>query len=118
MTTKLQRVILNHMVERSIVLDSIFGSLADSTRRDILKRVAQAELSISTLAQSYQMSFAAIAKHINVLEAAQLVIKRKVGREQIISANPKMLKVAAVHLEQYEKLWDERFDALAEYLKK
>ena len=99
------------------MLDNVFGSLADSTRRDILKRVSQAELSISTLAQSYKMSFAAIAKHVNVLEAAQLVIKRKEGRQQIISANPKTLHIASTHLELYEKLWDERFAALAEYLK-
>jgi DNA-binding transcriptional ArsR family regulator len=105
------------MVEQSLTLDSIFGSLADSTRRDILRRVAKTELSISALSKSYKMSFAAIAKHINVLEAARLVIKRKEGREQIISVNPKTISIAMNHLEQYEKIWNARFDALDEYLK-
>jgi DNA-binding transcriptional ArsR family regulator len=106
------------MVEQSIELDGIFGSLADATRRDMLKRVAKTELSISALAQSYKMSFAAIAKHVNVLETSRLVIKRKEGREQIISANPKTIQIAMTHLEQYEKLWGERFSELDQYFNK
>lgn len=100
------------MVEQSIDLDTVFSSLADATRRDILKRVSREKLSISKLAKPYKMSFAAIAKHINVLEAAKLITKKREGREQIISAVPKTVVTAAAHLEEYEKLWSDRFDAL------
>ena len=110
-------VLFNHMVEQSLVLDSIFKSLADSTRRDILRRVAQSEHTISALAESYKMSFAGIAKHIAVLESAMLVVKRKEGREQIVSANPNTIDVAVSYLEQYQAVWNNRFDALDKYLK-
>jgi DNA-binding transcriptional ArsR family regulator len=100
------------MVERSASLDIVFKSLADATRRDILKRVSQESLSISTLAEPYEMSFAAIAKHISVLEAAQLITKRREGKQQMISAVPQTIAIALTHLEQYEKLWQARFDAL------
>lgn len=99
------------MVEQSINLDYVFQALADQTRRDILRRVAKASLSISDLAQSYQMSFAAIAKHIVKLERANLVTKKREGKQQIISAVPKTVEAAATHLEFYERLWKDRFDA-------
>ncbi len=105
------------MVEQSYVLDSIFKSLADATRRDILRRVAQSEHTISALAQSYKISFAGIAKHIAVLEAAALVVKRREGREQIISVNPVTIATATTYLEQYKELWEGRFDSLDAYLK-
>lgn len=105
------------MVEQSLILDSIFKSLADATRRDILRRVAQSEYTISALAESYKMSFAGIAKHIAVLEAAALVVKRKEGREQIVSANPKTIAVATTYLQQYKELWEGRYDSLDAYLK-
>lgn len=100
------------MVERSINLDTLFQALADQTRRDILKRVSKAELSISRLAKPYKMSFAAIAKHVSVLEAAKLVRKRREGKQQIISIVPATMIIATTHLEQYEKMWHARFDAL------
>ncbi len=100
------------MVERNINLDTLFQALADQTRRDILKRVSKAELSISKLAEPYKMSFAAIAKHVSVLEAAKLICKRKEGKRQIISIVPKTMMIATTHLEQYEKMWNTRFDAL------
>ncbi|NJM97912.1 MAG: winged helix-turn-helix transcriptional regulator [Phormidesmis sp. RL_2_1] len=100
------------MVERSANLDIIFKSLADATRRDILQRVSQKSLSISALAEPYELSFAAIAKHISVLETAQLITKRREGKQHMISLVPKTLATALTHLEQYEKLWQDRFDAL------
>lgn len=108
----------NHMVERSINLDTLFQALADQTRRDILQRVAEAELSISKLAEPYKMSFAAIAKHVSVLEAAKLVSKRREGKQQIISIVPKTMAVATTHLEQYERMWNARFNALEDLLSK
>ncbi len=103
------------MVEYSVAqseLDALFHSLADGTRRDVLRRVSRKPQTISELAQSYAMSFAAIAKHITVLERAKLVTKQKRGKEQVVSVAPKAIKIAAAHLEQYEKLWEERFNRL------
>lgn len=100
------------MVERIINLDTLFHALADHTRRDILKRVAKTELSISKLAEPYKLSFAAIAKHVSVLETAKLISKRREGKQQIVSIVPKTMIIAATHLEQYEKLWNTRFNAL------
>ncbi len=106
------------MVEYTLSLDSIFGSLADPTRRDILNRVSEKELSISEIAQPYDFTLAAISKHIKILEKAKLVIKRRQGKQQLVQVSPLAFKDAATYLENYQKLWDERFDALEEYLSK
>jgi DNA-binding transcriptional ArsR family regulator len=108
----------NRMVEHSINLDMVFGSLADSTRRDILRRVSKRPLSISQLAKPYNMSFAAIAKHIGVLEDAHLVKKRREGKRQMISIAPKAISIATSHLKSYEKMWNNRFEALDELLER
>ncbi len=106
------------MVEYAINLDSVFSSLADATRRDILNRVLQNSQSVGELAELYShISFAAVAKHIVVLEQAQLVVKKREGRYQIISANPKALQVATHALQKYTDVWDARFDALDKLLK-
>jgi DNA-binding transcriptional ArsR family regulator len=104
------------MVEQNTDLDLIFYSLSDTTRRDILKRVSKEELSITSIASPYHMSFAAIAKHVQVLEKAKLVTKRREGKHQIISVVPKVFKKASKYLEQYEKMWNDRFSALDELL--
>lgn len=105
------------MVEYAINLDSVFSSLADATRRDILSRVSRHPQSVGELADAHKsISFAAVAKHITVLEDAQLVIKKREGRYQIISANPKTMHQAAQVLQHYQALWDARFDALDKLL--
>ncbi len=104
------------MVESTIALDQIFAALADATRRDILKRVSIAEHTISELAASYAMSFAAIAKHISVLEKAGLIIKRRSGKEKVIQIQPKAIEVAFSYLSEYEKVWSDRFDVLEKLL--
>lgn len=105
------------MVELTLSpLDLIFQSLADPTRRDILKRVSKKEMSISDIAKPYALTFAAISKHLKVLEKANLVIKRRQGKEQIVKAAPDALKNASEYLKTYEKLWNNRFDRLEKYL--
>lgn len=104
------------MVESNVALDRIFAALADVTRRDILKRVSRAEHTISELARPYAMSLAAIAKHISVLEKAELITKRRSGKEKVVQIQPKTIEVAAVYLSQYEKVWSDRFDALEKLL--
>ena len=104
------------MVEHILNLDFIFGSLADSTRRDILKRVAKEELSINAIAKPYNLTIAAISKHVKILEKAQLIIKRRDGKQQLVHISPLALKDAAEYLNYYEKLWNDRFNSLEEYL--
>lgn len=93
-------------------LDSIFASLSDPTRRDILSRVARTELSVGDLVKSYDVSFAAISKHLMVMERARLIIKRKEGRKQMVSLAPDALKSADEYLEQYRQTWQSRYDKL------
>ncbi len=105
------------MVELSLSpLDAIFGSLADPIRRDILCRVAKKEMTISDIAERYDVTFAAISKHLKVLEKAQLVIKRRKGREQVVTLAPDAIKDAAAYLKTYEKMWNNRLDNLEQYL--
>lgn len=106
------------MVEYNIQLDLVFSSLADPTRRDIFQRVTGSEQSIGEIAKHYKMSFAAVSKHLKILEKAKLVNKRKLGRKQIISAEPETLRNVQAYIGQYEKLWNQRFDNLDELLKK
>lgn len=105
------------MVEQVIDLDSIFHSLADPTRRDILARVARAELSVGELVEKYDMSFAAISKHLNVLEKAKLIIKRREGKKNMVTLAPDALAIADEYLEQYRQLWEHKFDKLDVLLK-
>ena len=97
-------------------LDAIFGSLADPIRRDILFRVSKKEMTVSDIAEPYGVTFAAISKHLKVLEKARLVVKRRKGREQVVTIAPDALKEAAVYLKEYEKLWNRRFDRLERFL--
>jgi len=98
-------------------LDSVFGCLADPTRRDILQQVAAKELSIGEIAARYDLTFAAISKHLKILEKAQLVIKQRRGKQQMVHMNPQSLTLAQDYLKQYEQLLNDRFDALDTYLK-
>ena len=89
-------------------IDRIFGALADSTRRDILRQSMLREQSVSEIAKNYAMSFAAVQKHVAVLERALLVTKERRGREQIVHSNPAALRRAARLLDAYEELWRDR----------
>lgn len=105
------------MVERNAYLDGLFGSLADPIRRDILARLINAQYTVSQIAEGYDISLAAVAKHLNVLEKAKLVIKERRGKEQVVSIAPEALKDASHYLRQYEALWNKRFDAIDNILK-
>jgi DNA-binding transcriptional ArsR family regulator len=105
------------MVEQVIDLDNIFASLADPTRRDILARVARAELSVGELVEKYDVSFAAISKHLNVLERAKLITKRREGKKQMVTLAPGALQSADEYLEQYRQTWEQKFNKLDAILK-
>lgn len=93
-------------------VDRVFHALAASTRRDILRRTVEREQSVSALAGDYDMSFAAVQKHVSVLEAAGLIIKRAEGRERLVRANPEMIAKARALLARYEELWRARIARL------
>jgi DNA-binding transcriptional ArsR family regulator len=93
-------------------VDRLFRALADATRRDIVRRTLAGEASVSELAASYDMSFAAVQKHVAVLEGAGLVVKRVRGRERIVGGNPDMIRRAQELLDSYEQIWRSRVDRL------
>ncbi|WP_245916907.1 ArsR/SmtB family transcription factor [Nocardioides gansuensis] len=88
--------------------DRIFQALADRTRRDIVTRVIEQEQSVSSLAERYAMSFAAVQKHVAVLERAGLVAKERRGREQIVRGDVGTIRQANALLDAYEHLWHQR----------
>ena len=93
-------------------VDRIFHALADSTRRDIIRRTLEGEASVSELAAAYLMSFAAVSKHVAVLEGAGLVTKEPRGRERIVRGNPEQIRRAQVLLDRYEQVWRARIARL------
>ncbi len=93
-------------------VDRIFRALADATRRDIVRRTLGAEASVSSLAADYRMSFAAVQKHVSVLEGAGLVTKHPHGRERIVRGNPRAIARAQHLLDRYEQIWRGRIGRL------
>jgi DNA-binding transcriptional ArsR family regulator len=96
--------------------DRVFHALADATRRDILRRALEGEHSVSALARGYPMSFAAVQKHVAVLEGAGLVTKQRKGREQLVRGNVDTMRQANRLLEQLEAVWMGRIDRIGELL--
>lgn len=108
------------VVQRNLddaAVDRIFRALADATRRDILRRTLAGEQSVSALAADYDMSFAAVQKHVAVLEAAELIVKRAEGRERLVRADPETIARARRLLAEYERLWRARIDRLDDLLR-
>jgi DNA-binding transcriptional ArsR family regulator len=92
--------------------DAMFHALSDRTRRDILRRVLAGEQSISRLAASYPMSFAAVQKHVAVLERAGLVTKRRSGREQLAGGDVEAVRSVSSMLDELEAIWRGRIDRI------
>lgn len=108
----------NCMVEYALQLDFTFHSLSDPIRRDILRRLLRQEFSVGELAKKYDVSFAAISKHIKVLERAKLVQKRREGKKYMVAIVPETLHEADEYLQQYQQVWQSRHDKLNALLKK
>lgn len=96
------------MVEYTIRIEDVFSALADPIRRDIIERTAESELTVNQIALDYDISLAAISKHLKVLQQAGLVTKRKEGRFNYVSANRQAMIEASEYLRQYEQRWTER----------
>ena len=98
------------MVEYTSTIDTIFSALSDPIRRDILERTADGELTVNQIALEYDVSLAAISKHLKVLFDAGLVNRRKDGRYMFIGARSEGMREAAKYLKQYEQQWSELLD--------
>jgi len=96
--------------------DALFHALADRTRRDIMRRVLAGEHSVSTLAAKYEMSFAAVQKHVAVLEKAGLLTKRRSGREQLASGDVEAVRSVASMLTELEQVWRGRIARIDELI--
>ena len=112
-------VTYNHMVVGELTdeaVDHLFHALADATRRDILRRCVRGEPSVSRLADAYPMSFAAVQKHVAVLERAGLVTKERHGREQLVRTDPDAVGGARQALDRLETAWRGRVDRMSDVL--
>ena len=96
--------------------DRMFGALADPTRRDIVRRAIDGDEGVAELAGHYPMSFAAVQKHVAILERAGLVTKERVGHRKVVRANLEGVRVARRLLDRYEELWRGRVERMAELL--
>ncbi|HEY5859235.1 MAG TPA: ArsR family transcriptional regulator [Actinomycetota bacterium] len=94
--------------------DRVFSALADATRRDIVRRAIDGDEGVAELADHYPMSFAAVQKHVAILERAGMVTKQRIGRRKVVRTNLAGLAVARRLLDQYEELWRGRIGRMTD----
>ena len=99
-------------MQTGIDADRIFSALADTTRRDIVRRAIAGEEGVAELAGHYAMSFAAVQKHVAILERAGLVSKQRIGRRKVVRTSVERIRVAQDLLDRYQELWRGRFDRM------
>ncbi len=99
-------------MQTTLDFDRVFRALADTTRRDIVRRAIAGEEGVAELAEHYPMSFAAVQKHVAILERAGLVTKERIGRRKVVRTNVEGLRRARRLLDQYEELWRGRLDRM------
>jgi DNA-binding transcriptional ArsR family regulator len=100
-------------MQTTLDFDRVFRALADTTRRDIVRRAIAGEEGVAELARHYPMSFAAVQKHVAILERAGLVTKVRSGRRKVVRTNLEGLRRARRLLDRYEELWRGRLDRMA-----
>ena len=106
------------MVQYSTGLNDAFGALADPTRRGILEQLGAGDRSITELAETFEMTLTGMKKHVQILEAAQLVTTEKVGRVRNCRLGPRRLDDATAWIEMYQQMLESRLDRLGEFLKR
>jgi DNA-binding transcriptional ArsR family regulator len=99
-------------MQTGIDADRIFSALADTTRRDIVRRAIAGEEGVAELAGHYPMSFAAVQKHVAILERAGLISKQRIGRRKVVRTSVERIRVAQDLLDRYQELWRGRFDRM------
>lgn len=97
-------------------LDLAFAALADPTRRRIVARLTRGEIRVTDLAQPFHISLNAVSKHVKVLERAGLVRRRRIGREHYLKLRAIPLREVALWAGRYERFWNQRLDALGDFL--
>ena len=107
-------IIFNQVVEHN--LDSVYGAIADPTRRAILAMLANGDVNVGKVVDQFSISFNGVSKHVKVLERAGLIERTVVGREHRLRLNPKPLRDAAQWLDHYREFWEMRLDALEAFL--
>jgi DNA-binding transcriptional ArsR family regulator len=107
-------MVVDELAEEAV--DELFRALADPTRRDILRRCATDEPSVSRLAHAYPMSFAAVQKHVAVMERAGLITKERRGREQLVRTDAEAIGRARQILDELESTWRGRVDRMSDLL--
>jgi DNA-binding transcriptional ArsR family regulator len=100
----------------SMMLDQVYGAIADPTRREILGVLAEGEVNVGSLAERFPISLNGVSKHVKVLERAGLVERTVQGREHRLRLNPEPLREASMWLEHYRAFWDSRLAALETFL--
>ena len=105
-----------HAPDLDVAIDRVFAALADATRRDIVRRAIVGREGVAELAGHYPMSFAAVQKHIAVLERAGLVTKERVGRRKLVRVRLEALSEARDLLDRYEALWRERVERMTDLI--
>ncbi|MGE6258343.1 ArsR/SmtB family transcription factor [Heyndrickxia sporothermodurans] len=90
----------------------VFQAIADPTRREVLRLLAEKELPISKITSHFPISRTAIAKHLHILSEAELVKGRKVGREKIYQLHPEPLGELKEWLSYYEQFWNNKLSML------
>ena len=103
-------------MQSALDFDRVFAALADATRRDIVRRAIAGEEGVAELAGHYPMSFAAVQKHIAVLERAGLVGKERDGRRKVVRTRPEGVLIAQRLLNEYEELWRGRIDRMSDLI--
>jgi len=103
-------------IQQTIDFDRVFGALADGTRRDIVRRAITGDEGVAELAGHYPMSFAAVQKHVAILERAGLVAKHRNGRRKVVRTELEALRIAQGLLKRYEDMWRGRFDRMAQVI--
>ena len=105
-------------MQTTLDFDRAFGALADATRRDIVRRAIDGDEGVAELADHYPMSFAAVQKHVAILERAGLVTKQRIGRRKVVRTNVAGLRMARGLLDQYEQLWRDRIERMTDLINK
>lgn len=98
-------------------VSTVFAALADPTRRAILARLAAGEATVNELAEPFPVSVQAISKHLNVLERAGLIVRTREAQWRRCRLDPTPLRTLAEWVDQYRRLWDDRYDTLDSYLR-
>jgi DNA-binding transcriptional ArsR family regulator len=112
-------IIFNRMVEYDKdILDRTLHALADQTRRDILMQLGNGEKTVNEIAEPYDISLAAVSKHLKVLERAELILKEKTGRKYHCRMNPKPLIPVSLLINRYRAFWNDRLDELESFIDK